>query len=75
MTAAGRVGAAAGRSDVPQLDDPPSLARTRPLPVVDLMIPHKWGWLRPVLLAALTPLLTGPSASLTSPGFPGLPHK
>lgn len=62
MAAADGEGAAAGRSDIPRLDDPPSLAQTRPRPVVDLMTPHKWGWLNPALLAALTPLLTWPSA-------------
>lgn len=38
MAAAGKEGAAAGRSDIPQQDDPPSLVKTRLLPVVDLIL-------------------------------------
>lgn len=59
MAAAGREVRllATGRSDIPQQDDPPSLVQTRPLPFVDLMSPHKQGWLNPVLLATLTPSL------------------
>ncbi|XP_040489950.1 gastrin-releasing peptide receptor isoform X3 [Ursus maritimus] len=54
--AAGREGAAAARSGIPQ--------QGGPLPVGELMIPHKRAWLNPVLLAALPPP--------TEPGL--LPH-
>lgn len=43
MAAAGKEGTAVGKSDIPQQDDPPSEVKTRLRPVVDLMIPHKWG--------------------------------
>lgn len=61
MAAAGKEGTAVGKSDIPQQDDPPSEVKTRLRPVVDLMIPHKWGW--------LNPCCSGCAQSPTEPAF------